>query len=90
MKEILKLNLVNQFMSQSVIEKLKDDYGTLRLVATQEFYITVDNSSVCSHNINIDSPTFYCMALNEAEAVGQMILSDWEYKHLKIKTITKH
>lgn len=51
------------------------------------FNIFVDNSEAESGNINIDRPTFFCFALSKAEAIGLMMLSDFEYKHKPIKGI---
>jgi hypothetical protein len=48
------------------------------------FVVTVDNSSAKSHNINIDFPQFTVKASNEAEAIGKMLLSDFEYKNKPI------
>lgn len=68
--------------------RLKAHYNTMRILIASGYNIQVDNSSANSFNTNIDSPVFFCFAINEAEAVGQMILSDWEYKHLKITKIS--
>lgn len=48
------------------------------------YTITVDNSSARSHNINIDYPTYFKFAYSEEEAIGYMILSDFEFKDKKI------
>lgn len=52
------------------------------------YTITVDNSSARSHNVNIDYPTYFKFAYSEEEAVGYMILSDFEFKDKKIFSIT--
>lgn len=51
---------------------------------TKSYEIVVDNSKAQSHNINIDRPIFSCFAINQEEAVGKMILSDFEHKHKPI------
>lgn len=51
------------------------------------YQITVDNSSVKSHNINVDYPTYFVHAINKAEAIGLMMLSDFEHKNLPIYRI---
>lgn len=48
------------------------------------YFIFVNNLKAQSHNINIDIPMFECLALNQYEALGKMILSDWPYKSLPI------
>lgn len=77
-----------EFMQGSSFTKLQDHYKSIRLLTESQYYITVDNSKANSHNINIDRPHFFCFAINEAEAVGQMMLSNFEYKHLPIVSIT--
>ena len=69
-------------------DRLKSDYQTMRLLTSSFFTITVDNSRSNSHNINIDFPSFIVTAVNEAEAIGLMMLSDFPHKHLKIDRIT--
>jgi len=53
----------------------------------KQYTITVDNSAAQSHNINIDRPTYECMAVSMEEAVGKMMLSDFQYKHKEILSI---
>lgn len=57
-----------------------------RLCCQRGYLIFVYNSIARSFNTNIDSPTLFCFALSQAEAVGIMMLSDFEFKH---KPITK-
>jgi len=54
-----------------------------RNVCSQWFCISV-NSGALSHNINIDSPQYKCLAISEAEAVGKMMLSDFPHKNKPI------
>ena len=70
------------------IDRLTENYKTMRIFISNGYNIQVDNSKVNSHNINIDYPCFFCFAINKAEAVGLMMLSDWKYKHLEISKIT--
>ncbi len=63
---------------------------TFRAINNKGYYVTVDNSRALSHNINIDYPFYFCFALSEAEAVGKMILSDFEHKHLQIHSVKTH
>ena len=51
------------------------------------YTITVDNSAAQSHNINIDRPTYGCLAVSMEEAVGKMMLSDFQYKRKEIVSI---
>lgn len=60
---------------------------TFRLVNHQPFTIIVDNSKANTGNINIDRPHFFCFALNKEEAIGKMMLSDFEHKHKTIVEI---
>lgn len=70
------------------IDRLTENYETMRALVMSSYDIEVDNSKVNSHNINIDYPCFFCFAINKAEAIGLMMLSDWKYKHLEISKIT--
>ena len=72
----------------NTIDRLTENYKTMRIFISRGYDIQVDNSKVNSHNINIDYPCFFCFAINKAEAVGLMMLSDWKYKHLEISKIT--
>lgn len=85
MKPILEFKVKDYQLPD--LDKLKDDYRTMRNLVESGYNIMVDNSKSKSFNINIDYPSFFCFAINEAEAVGQMMLSDWQYKHLKITKI---
>lgn len=50
------------------------------------YTIFIDNHEAQSHNTNIDNPSYTTSAFSEAEAIGKMMQSDFNYKH---KTITK-
>jgi len=76
-----------EYMQGEGLEKLHENYNTIRHLVSSVFCIVVDNSKANSHNSNIDTPHFTCFAINEAEAVGQMMLSDFKYKHLPIRSI---
>ncbi len=60
---------------------------THRLCFENGYTITVDNSIARSFNVNIDSPSFFCFALSEPEAIGLMMQSNFEYKHRAITNI---
>lgn len=68
--------------------KVKVD-NTFRAIYQSVFDISVDNSKVKSHNVNIDYPVFFCLALTEKEAINKMIKSDFPYKHLPIFKINR-
>ena len=85
MKSILEFKVKDYQVA--TLDKLKDNYKTMRNLVTRGYNIIVDNSQAKSFNTNIDSPVFFCFAINEAEAVGQMMLSDWQHKYLKISKI---
>jgi len=55
----------------------------------RHYLIQVDNSKAQSHNINIDRPSFETMAFSKCEAIGIMMLSNFEYKYKEITSITK-
>ena len=57
---------------------------TFKCINNKAITITVDNRKAQSHNINIDLPSFFTFALNEQEAIGKMMQSDFNYKHLPI------
>ena len=76
------------YMAGEGLKRIHENYNTMRHLVSSMYQITVDNSSANTHNINIDRPHFTCFAINEAEAVGQMILSDFKYKHLPIVKIS--
>jgi len=61
-----------------------------RLTNNKAITISVDNQKAKSHNINIDLPSFFAFALNKEEAIGKMMLSNFEYKHLPIYNIHIH
>lgn len=77
-----------EYISGGHYHKLHFDYYALRGQVSSLYEITVDNSRSESWNINICRPTFVCIAINKAEAVGLMALSDWSYKHLPILSIS--
>src|SRR5690242_6950058 len=53
------------------------------------FEVIVDNSQAQSHNINIDYPTFFCFAKSKEEAVGKMMLSDFQHKNRPVTKIVE-
>lgn len=61
---------------------------TFRNIYNKGYDIYVDNSAARSFNTNIDSPSFFCFALTEMEAIEKMMQSDFAYKHNKITRIT--
>ena len=63
---------------------------TYRAIYSKEITITVDNPKAKSHNVNIDFLSFFTFALNEQEAIGKMIQSDFSYRHLPIYKIYTH
>jgi hypothetical protein len=83
----LEFRITKYMEDSNIVDKLKTDYQTMRLLTSSFYRITVDNSKSNSNNINIDYPTFYTNAVNEAEAVGLMLLSNFPHKHLKINNI---
>jgi hypothetical protein len=64
--------------------KMGKDY---RACYSKGYTITVDNSKTRSFNVNIDSPSFFCFAISKAEAIGLMMLSDFEHKNKAITRI---
>lgn len=60
---------------------------TFRAIYSKGFTIYVDNSIARSFNVHIDSPSFFCFALTEKEAIEKMMQSDFSYKHRKIDSI---
>lgn len=83
----LDFKIKEYMVDKDTLNRLQSDYESMRILTTSSFTITVDNSKADSHNINIDYPTFHCFAVNEAEAVGLMMFSDFQHKHLKIDSI---
>jgi len=74
------------------MDKINGNYVTTengKPIFKTYYIIQVDNSKAQSHNINIDSPSFETMAFSECEAIGIMMLSDFEYKYKEITSITK-
>ena len=59
-------------------------------VSRNTYEIIVDNSSVKSGNINIDRPAFYAFAFSKAEAIGIMILSDFEHKNKPVLEVREY
>jgi hypothetical protein len=58
-----------------------------RSIYQKGYTVFVDNSKSRSFNINIDRPSFFCFAISEAEAIGKMIQSNFNYKYLPIVKI---
>lgn len=64
--------------------------GALRPVIRSLYEIWVHNDKDDSHNINMELPVFYTHGFCDAEAIGNMMLSDFAYKHLPIYKIEKY
>jgi hypothetical protein len=58
-----------------------------RIEKSKGFNIYVDNSIARSFNVNIDSPSFFCFAQNEDEAIQKMKESDFKHKDKEITSI---
>jgi len=62
---------------------------TGEIIIKNRFTICIDNFRSQSFNVNIERPTFETFAFSECEAIGKMMISDFEHKHKEILSIDK-
>ena len=65
------------------------DKGIYKLLTKYCYEIIVEKRGDESHSINISHPAYHTTAFCDAEAVGKMMLSEFEYKYSPIYKINK-